>query len=274
MLSFDVHSWVQKADLQPLDDAYPDHIAVDETVIQLNDKRFRLYAAIDPRTNRMLHISSLRREIKRLPRCSLLNSVTNISSMTRSFSSILHRGRNLPSIDTVSIPNTKNTVIGTGRTCFLKFKTSNQPVLKLFRSCRSRYCRELASCVRLHTESTYLNTTRNRSATRTPGERCVLSPREIREHFQSSHGLYTSGQSGRTALSIPGGSSKREYDREHDDEDAGTDHSSYLSIVSAIGSFRQEPPRSKQCSAPDYHRPDYRFNHVDYERLKRERKDR
>jgi len=35
-----VHNWVQKADLQPLDGADPDHVAVDETVIQLNDERF------------------------------------------------------------------------------------------------------------------------------------------------------------------------------------------------------------------------------------------
>jgi transposase-like protein len=46
---------VQKADLQPTDGADPDHVAVDETVIQLNDERFWLYAAIDPETNRLLH---------------------------------------------------------------------------------------------------------------------------------------------------------------------------------------------------------------------------
>lgn len=43
-----VHNWVQKADLQPLDGANPDHVTVDETVIQLNDERFWLYAAVDP----------------------------------------------------------------------------------------------------------------------------------------------------------------------------------------------------------------------------------
>jgi len=32
-----VHSWVQKADEQPNSDAGPNHIAVDETVIQVND---------------------------------------------------------------------------------------------------------------------------------------------------------------------------------------------------------------------------------------------
>jgi len=51
-----VHNWVQKADLQPTDGADPDHVAVDETVIQLNDERFWLYAAVDPATNRLLHV--------------------------------------------------------------------------------------------------------------------------------------------------------------------------------------------------------------------------
>jgi len=35
-----VYNWVQKANLQPTDGADPDHVAVDETVIQLNDERF------------------------------------------------------------------------------------------------------------------------------------------------------------------------------------------------------------------------------------------
>jgi transposase-like protein len=51
-----VHNWVQKADLQPLDGADPDHVAVDETVIQLDKERFWLYAAVDPDTNRLLHV--------------------------------------------------------------------------------------------------------------------------------------------------------------------------------------------------------------------------
>jgi transposase-like protein len=51
-----VHNWVQKADLQPTDGADPDHVAVDETVIQLNDERYWLYAAVDPATNRLLHV--------------------------------------------------------------------------------------------------------------------------------------------------------------------------------------------------------------------------
>ncbi len=34
-----VHNWVQKADLQPAGGADLDHVAVDETVIQLNNER-------------------------------------------------------------------------------------------------------------------------------------------------------------------------------------------------------------------------------------------
>jgi putative transposase len=47
---------VQKADLQPNDGADPDHVAVDEPVNQLNDERFLLSAAVDPATNRLLHV--------------------------------------------------------------------------------------------------------------------------------------------------------------------------------------------------------------------------
>jgi transposase-like protein len=51
-----VHRWVQKADLQPTDGADPNHVAVDETMIQPNDERYWLYAAVDPDTNRLLHV--------------------------------------------------------------------------------------------------------------------------------------------------------------------------------------------------------------------------
>ena len=50
-----VHNWVHKADLQPEEGRNPDHVAVDETVIQLNDERYWLYAAVDPATNDLLH---------------------------------------------------------------------------------------------------------------------------------------------------------------------------------------------------------------------------
>ena len=51
-----VHRWVQKADLQPTDGADPNHVAVDETVIQLNSEQYWLYAAVVSDTNRLLHV--------------------------------------------------------------------------------------------------------------------------------------------------------------------------------------------------------------------------
>ena len=33
----------------------PDHVAVDETVIQLNDEQYWLYATVDTATNEVLH---------------------------------------------------------------------------------------------------------------------------------------------------------------------------------------------------------------------------
>jgi len=50
-----VHNWVHKAELQPESNRSPDHVAVDETVIQLNDEQYWLYAAVDPETNELLH---------------------------------------------------------------------------------------------------------------------------------------------------------------------------------------------------------------------------
>jgi putative transposase len=46
----------EKPDLQPLDGANPDHVAVDETVTEPNDERFWLYAVVDPDTNSLLHL--------------------------------------------------------------------------------------------------------------------------------------------------------------------------------------------------------------------------
>jgi putative transposase len=52
-----VHNWVQKAGLQPDAGRCPDHVALDETVIQINDQQYWLYAAIDPETNAFLHVA-------------------------------------------------------------------------------------------------------------------------------------------------------------------------------------------------------------------------
>lgn len=41
-----VHDWIQKADLQPANDANLDHVALDETVIRINGQQFWLYAVL------------------------------------------------------------------------------------------------------------------------------------------------------------------------------------------------------------------------------------
>ena len=51
-----IHDWIQKADLQPTDGRSPNHVAIDETVIRIDDQQFWLYAAADPETNDLLHL--------------------------------------------------------------------------------------------------------------------------------------------------------------------------------------------------------------------------
>jgi len=43
-----IHDWVQKADLQPEPGQSPNQVALDGTVIRVNDQHFWLYAAADP----------------------------------------------------------------------------------------------------------------------------------------------------------------------------------------------------------------------------------
>ena len=51
-----IHDWVQKANLQPESGKSPNQIALDETVIRINDQQFWLYAAADPQSNKLLHV--------------------------------------------------------------------------------------------------------------------------------------------------------------------------------------------------------------------------
>lgn len=46
---------MQKAGLQPNSGKNSNYVAVDETVIQLNDQRYWLYATVNPETNEFLH---------------------------------------------------------------------------------------------------------------------------------------------------------------------------------------------------------------------------
>jgi len=51
-----IHEWVHKADLQPDSGRNPNQVALDETVIRINDQQYWLYAAADPETNDLLHL--------------------------------------------------------------------------------------------------------------------------------------------------------------------------------------------------------------------------
>jgi len=51
-----VHDWVQKAHLQPNSGKTLNQVAVDETVIRINDQQYWLYATADPETNKLLHV--------------------------------------------------------------------------------------------------------------------------------------------------------------------------------------------------------------------------
>jgi len=51
-----VHDWVHKVDLQPTNGNAPNQVAVDETVIRINNQQYWLSAAADPDTNELLHL--------------------------------------------------------------------------------------------------------------------------------------------------------------------------------------------------------------------------
>ena len=57
-----VHNWVQKANLQPLDGAKSDPVAVDETAIKINGEWSWFYAAIDLDTKLILDVELFGRQ--------------------------------------------------------------------------------------------------------------------------------------------------------------------------------------------------------------------
>jgi transposase-like protein len=78
-----IHEWVHKAELQPLSTVSADQLAVDETMIRLHGREYWLYAAVDPRTNEIAHVS--------------LYPTTN-KTTTRQFLTELHRRYQLDDI--------------------------------------------------------------------------------------------------------------------------------------------------------------------------------
>ncbi len=108
-----VHNWVHKADLQPEDGQSPDHVAVDETVIQLNDEKYWLYAAVDPQTNKLLHTKLEPTTTKVLAHSFSLNLTRNTTSTMPCFSSMALTRYKMHVSDMGSISDTKNTEIET-----------------------------------------------------------------------------------------------------------------------------------------------------------------
>ena len=84
---FTVHNWVHKAELQPKSGRSPDHVAVDETVIRLDDEQYWLCAAVDPETNELLHTALEPTTNKGIAYAFLLNFARNTTLTTPCFSS-------------------------------------------------------------------------------------------------------------------------------------------------------------------------------------------
>jgi transposase-like protein len=87
-----VHNCVHKAGLQPETGRIPNHVAVDATVIRLDNEQYWLYAAVDHESNELLHTKLERRERTLLPKYSSANFARNTTSTTLSFSlmALLH----------------------------------------------------------------------------------------------------------------------------------------------------------------------------------------
>ena len=66
---------MQEADLQPPAGASPDHGAVDQKMIRLNDEQYWLYAAVDPEPTQFLHM-------RLYPTCSIPITRTFLSELT------------------------------------------------------------------------------------------------------------------------------------------------------------------------------------------------
>ena len=77
------HNWVHQADLQSETGRSPNHVAVDETVIQLDSEQYWLYAAVDPESNDLPHTKREPTKILLSQIYFLMNSVKNTTQMTQ-----------------------------------------------------------------------------------------------------------------------------------------------------------------------------------------------
>ncbi len=103
-----VHDWVQKADLQPATGTNPNHVAIDETVIRIDNRQYWLYAAVDPETNRIRHIRLFTTTTTALTELFYENLPKNMTSKMLCFSSMEHSISRQHSADVGSGFDTKN----------------------------------------------------------------------------------------------------------------------------------------------------------------------
>ena len=107
-----VHNWVHKSDLRPETGQSPNHVAVDETVIQLDDEQYWLYAAVGVDSNYMPHTRLESTRNTSLPISLSRNSAKNTTWMTRSLSSMARLHYSESVTNTTSISDTNDTEIG------------------------------------------------------------------------------------------------------------------------------------------------------------------
>jgi hypothetical protein len=115
-----IHNWVQKAGLQPTEGKSPDRVAVDETVIQIDNQRCWLYAAVDPNANEFLHVKLGTAQNLGLSEIFLGEFARNTMSPTPCFSSMARSGSKEPVAATDSDSNTLHTGIGMPSNDYIK----------------------------------------------------------------------------------------------------------------------------------------------------------
>ncbi len=101
-----VHNWVHKAEIQPENGRSPDHIAVDETMIRLNNEQYWLYTAVDPETNELLHTTLEPTTNKVLSHSFLTELAENMMWKRLCFSLMVHTHYKMRVINMASISDT------------------------------------------------------------------------------------------------------------------------------------------------------------------------
>ena len=102
-----VHNWVQKADLEPRGGRDPEKIALDETIVKVNDGRYWLVAVVEPDTNVILHVRLYPFRDTPLIRCFCVNFEKKALSMMLNSSSMARPG-NMPAFSSYHSLSSRN----------------------------------------------------------------------------------------------------------------------------------------------------------------------